>query len=541
MVTHEQVETARKLRADFRFFARTCLKIVDKEGVLRPLVLNDAQEYINARAEDMLRRRGYVRLIVLKGRQQGISTWAQARAYHKTSLWPNQSAFVLSHHGDTSENIFAITENYHRNNPVAPFTGASNARELSFARMNSSYEVQTAGSKEVGRGGTRQFFHGSEVAFWENATGHFKASVNSIALLPNTWVILESTANGVDGEFYRRWQNAVAGIGDYEAIFIPWYWQKEYRRPVEDDFVLSDTSPAMGIEPVDGELTEREYAEVYRCDNEQMAWRRNKIIDDGLDAFKQEYPATAEEAFQSANKGSFIPAKPIMLARKRTVEVDGPLIMGVDPAGPDGDRFTIAKRIGPKCLGIEYRRVGYVEAVEWMAEEIDKSKPAAVFIDSGGLGAPLIAFLRSKGPKYDSVVHAVNFGGISQAKMANKKRAGPVNRRAEMWQRMKNWLENMDEPVQIPDDDALQADLTAVKAKPETNNNLLLQSKSDLKAKGIRSPDFGDALALTFASSVYVPEDQLKKKDDSRALLDAPPQIDYSGGFSGTNSTSWMS
>jgi len=539
VVSPEQIAVAKKMRDDFDFFARTCLKIVDKGGHLVPFVMNTAQQYINARAEDMLRRKGYVRFVVLKGRQQGISTWSQARAYHKTSLWQNQSAFVLSHHGDTSENIFAITETYHKNNPAAPKTGASNARELSFARLNSSYEVQTAGSKEVGRGGTRQFFHGSEVAFWENAPGHFKASVNSIALLPGTWVILESTANGVDGEFYRRWQNAEAGIGDYEGVFIPWFWQAEYRRPVEADFVLSTTSPAQGLDPDNDELTEAEYASAYGCDLEQMAWRRNKVLDEGLDSFKQEYPATAAEAFQSANKGSFIPAKPVMMARKRKVETAGPLILGVDPAGPDGDRFTIAHRIGSKCVQIKARNVGYVEAVEWMQEEIDTYKPAAVFIDSGGLGAPLIAFLRNRGPKYDAVVHSVNFGATSQAKMANKKRAGPVNRRAEMWQRMKNWLENQDEPPQIPDDDALQADLTAVKAKPETNNNLLLASKSDLKAKKVRSPDFADALALTFASTVYAPDAE-RKSEMEQALLDRPPEIGYDG-FSGTHSTGWMS
>lgn len=526
------------MREDFPFFSKTCLKIVNKEGQLVPFVLNDAQKYVEARAQDMLRRKGYVRLIVLKGRQQGISTWSQGRAYHKTSLWPHQSAFVLSHHGDTSENIFAITETFHSHNPIAPVTGAANARELSFKRMNSSYEVQTAGSKEVGRGGTRQFFHGSEVAMWENATGHFAASVESVALLPNTWVILESTAMGVDGEYYRRWQNAVAGIGDYEAVFVPWHWQSEYRRPVDADFKLSTTAPAEGMDPISEELTEAEYAEMWGLTNEQMAWRRGKVIDAGLDKFKQEYPATAEEAFQSANKGSYIPAKPVMMARKRKVDTAGPLILGVDPAGPDGDRFTIAHRIGSKCTKIEYRKVGYVEAVEWMAEEIDRCKPAAVFIDAGGLGGPLIAFLRAKGPKYDTVVHSVNFGATSQSKMANKKRAGPVNRRAEMWQRMKNWLENQDEPPQIPDDDALQADLTAVKAKPETNNNLMLQSKSDLKAKGIRSPDFGDALALTFASTVYAPDAE-KKSEMEQALLDRPPEVGYDG-FSGTHSTSWM-
>jgi len=540
MVSQDQIAAVLKLRADFPFFARTCLKIVTTDARLVPFELNTAQRVLNAHAEDMLRRKGYVRIITLKGRKLGISTWTQARAYHKTSLWPNQRAFVLSHHGATSDSIFDISETFHKHNPVAPVTGASNAKELSFARMNSAYEVTTAGSKEVGRGGTRQFFHGSEVAFWENATGHFKASVNSVALVPGTWVILESTANGVGDEFYRRWQNAVAGVGEFEACFLAWFLEPTSRIPVGPEFKLSDVAPAEGLSPVDGELTESEYAEAFGLDLEQMHWRRNKILDDGLDSFKVEYPATAEEAFQSANKGSFIPAKAVMLARRRRVESLGPLILGVDPAGPDGDRFTVAHRRGACCHKIEYRQIGYVEAVEWMADLIDQHKPAAMFVDAGGLGAPLIAFLRAKNPRYDAIVHSVNFGAKSQAKMANSKRAGPVNRRAEMWLRTKNWLENVDTPPQIPDDDALQADLTGVKAKPNTSNDLLLQSKADLKSKGIRSPDFADALALTFATLQFY---ENISDEDKPVPLTEPMVAEYNPftGGGGRGSQSWMS
>ncbi len=42
--------------------------------------------------------------------------------------------------------------------------------------------------------------------------------------MPGTEIILESTANGVGGEFHERWQQAEAGIGDYQTIFIPWFW-----------------------------------------------------------------------------------------------------------------------------------------------------------------------------------------------------------------------------------------------------------------------------------------------------------------------------
>lgn len=535
-------------RNAFQLFARTNLKIKDKSGQLVPFVLNVAQQYAEKRAQEQLKRKGYVRLLILKGRQQGISTWAQGRAYHKTSLWRHMAAFVLSHHWSTSETIFEITDRFHRNNPIAPSTGKANKSQLKFDRNESSYEVATAGSAEVGRGGTRQFYHGSEVAFWENAVGHFAASVQSVGPLPNTWVILESTANGVTGEFFKKWNNAVAGIGDYEAVFIPWFWQPEYRKEPEAGFRLSEYAE-------EGELSEAEYARMYGCDLRQMKWRRDQIIDSSPSKFKQEYPATAEEAFQSADMNSFIPPINVTKARRRVdIQGGGPLIMGVDPAGPGGDRFSVCFRRGNRVDKIIWRdKIDYVAAVEWLKELIDTHKPAVVFIDSGGLGGPLIAFLKAKGPKYDAIVKAVNFGSPSRARLADPKKlkAAPVNRRAEMWQRGKNWLAQDD--VRLPDNDPnssdeqqqnvgdhLQGDLTSVWAKTETNNDLLLASKSDMRSKGLRSPDLGDSFVLTFADTVYIEEPQTIEDRPVR-LVDNPVSVDYNGlGGIGTVGLGWM-
>jgi hypothetical protein len=79
------------------------------------------------------------------------------------------------------------------------------------------------------RGGHRPFncFHGSEVAFWPNAKTHFAGVVQAIPDLPGTEIVLESTANGLGGEFHERWQQAESGQGDYEAIFIPWFWDTD--------------------------------------------------------------------------------------------------------------------------------------------------------------------------------------------------------------------------------------------------------------------------------------------------------------------------
>jgi len=525
-------------RADFPLYAEQCLKVRDKGAQVVPFILNTAQVYIHERIEQQRREFGYVRAMILKGRQQGASTYVEGRYYWKTTLFRNVSTYIMSHEQSSADAIFQMVDRYHRNNPLAPKTGTSNVKELSFPKLGSSYAVATAGSQATGRGRNTHLFHGSEVAFWKAAAEHFKASVQSVALLPGTEVILASTANGPQGEFWRRWQDAIGRIGDYIAIFVPWFWTPEYRRRCDANFELDST-------PEDGDLSEVEYAEVYNLDNEQMCWRRYKIIELGsLAAFRQEYPAYADEAFQSAESGGLISSMAVLRARKRKVECTGPLIMGVDPAGDGADRFAIAFRRGHKCERILSRtKITEPEALAWVKALIDEHRPAAVFIDSGGLGRYLIGFLKADFDRYATIVHAVNFGSTSQAKLAYPKRAGPKNRRAEMWERLKRWLES-DDGVQIPDDDALHGDLISTQIKPELNNNLLLMSKQEMRSKGLRSPDLADALALTFADTVYVPEWSEKRPTQDIASPDdfvvRSSGEDYSSGDMEAGRNSWM-
>ena len=71
------------------------------------------------------------------------------------------------------------------------------------------------------------------------------------------------------------------------------------------------------------------------------------------------------------------------------------------------------------------------------------------------------------------------------------------NKKSEMWATMKEWLNET--PVQIPDSDSLHADLCGVKYKFDSNTRLIMESKEDMKKRGLRSSDEADALALTFA------------------------------------------
>lgn len=494
----------KRLKEDLEHYAAKCLKIRTKSGAVEPFVFNEAQRYLHSRLEAQKARTGKVRALVLKGRQQGISTYIGARYYWRTTHNRGLRTFILTHEQTATDNLFGMVDRYHQHCPalVKPSTGAANAKELFFDRLDSGYEVGTAGTKAVGRSKTIQCLHGSEVAFWPNAATHFAGVVQAVPDLPGTEIVLESTANGVGGEFHERWQQAEAGIGDYEAIFIPWFWQPEYRRPVPPGFTLDEE--------------EQEYAEAHGLDLEQMAWRRAKVAElkDPM-LFKQEYPATAAEAFQMTGHDSFIKPEAVLRARKAECEAIGPLVVGADPARFGDDGFSLAWRRGRKVLKTEKKhKIDVVQGANWIKQVIDADSPDRVFVDVGGVGAGVVDILHSWGGGYKEKVVAINFGSEPQEPVKimkdGSKRPGPRNRRAEMWERSRDWLE---EPggADIPDSDGLQADACSPGYKYDANQRLLLESKQEMRARGIRSPDDWDAIALTFAEPVEFKQERKLK------------------------------
>jgi len=491
----EAAQAFQPLKDDFAgHFAPKCLHIRAKDGSIVPLALNEAQKYLHAKLEQQRLESGKVRALVLKGRQQGISTYVGGRFYHRVTFSKGLRCFILTHEQEATNNLFGMVDRYHQHDGrdiLKPSTGAANAKELYFDRLESGYAVGTAGARAVGRSQTVQLFHGSEVAFWPNATTHFAGVVQAIPDLPGTEIILESTANGVGGEFHERWQQAEAGIGDYQAIFIPWFWQDEYRRETSPDFELDEEEQA--------------YRDAYGLDLEQMAWRRNKITElkDPL-LFKQEYPATAAEAFQTTGHDSYIPASLVLNARKNTADGIGPLIIGYDPAWKGSDRHSMAFRKGRKVIKIESRsKLDTMAGAGWAKQVIDTEKPARMFIDVGGVGAGVYDRLMEMG--YSKVVTAVNFGSSPLEPQPTdengKPKGGYVNRRAEMWGKSKEWL-SAPGGVDIPDTDALQADACAPGYKYDSLTRVQLESKEDIRKRGLRSPDEWDAVALTFAEPV---------------------------------------
>ena len=483
-----------RLGDDLAFYARNCLTIRAKDGSEQNLNLNKAQAYIHERLEAQLRDTGKVRALILKGRQQGCSTYVGGRFYHRTTWGRGLRTFILTHEDAATQNLFEMVNRYHEHCPVfvRPSTGAANAKELFFDKLDSGYKVGTAGTRGVGRSSTIQLFHGSEVAFWPNAESHAAGVLQAVPDEPGTEVILESTANGIGNFFHQKWRDAENGEGDFIAIFVPWFWQVEYRKALPEGFTPTDE--------------EQEYAGLYGLDWEQVAWRRNKIAElKDAALFKQEYPATAAEAFQMSGHDSFIKPEAIARARKAKCEASGPLVVGFDPARFGDNACAMAKRRGRNVLSVERRpKLDTMGAVGWLKQVIDGEKPARVFIDVGGLGVGIYDRLVEMG--YGETVRAVNFGSAPLEpepldEQGNKRGGGPVNRRAEMWSASKEWLDDLGGAA-IPDDDGLQADACGPGYKYDSHARLLLEKKEDMRRRGVKSPDGWDAVALTFAEPV---------------------------------------
>lgn len=511
-----QLAALARLRNDFGQYAPACLKIKTKAGKIIGFSMNRAQQYIHEKLEEQKRRTGKVRALILKGRQQGASTYIGGRFYHRASLHAGVSVFILTHEQAATDNLFNMVARYHEHTPLKPATGAANAKELLFSKLDSGYSVATAGQKAAGRSKTSQLFHGSEVAFWPNAKDHFASSVQTVPDEPGTEIILESTANGVGGEFYERWQRAESGAGDYIAIFVPWYWEEGYRRPVPDGFKLRADKMA------DEQMSEAEHFEMYAPKGmtmENMVWRRAKMDELGPVLFMQEYPAEPDEAFQTTGHDSYIKGADVLRARRNHIaEPLGALVVGVDPSRFGDDLFAITWRRGRKllkCRTIE--KIDTVEAANIIKQIIDVDHPTRVFIDAGGLGAGVYDLVRSFGEKYSKVTVGVNFGGAPQEPSIllpdGTETPGPYNRRAEMWMRSKAWLQDP-MGVDIPDEAVWQTDAVGPGYKYDANQRLILESKESMRKRGVRSPDRWDSFALTFAEPVS--ETQPVKRRDNR-------------------------
>jgi hypothetical protein len=195
--------------------------------------------------------------------------------------------------------------------------------------------------------------------------------------------------------------------------------------------------------------------------------------------------------FPSAGDDQFIGANTVDEAMKRVKyqDLSAPIVIGVDPARFGADATVIAVRQGRDIVKIiRHRGDDTMTVVGYVIDAIEEYKPTLVVIDEGGLGAGIVDRLKEQRYK----IKGVNFGNKSK---------NPImygNMRAQMWGDMREWLKT----ASIPNDRFLKTDLISPMMKPDSRGTIFLESKKDMKARGLASPDAADAICVTFAFPV---------------------------------------
>jgi hypothetical protein len=212
----------------------------------------------------------------------------------------------------------------------------------------------------------------------------------------------------------------------------------------------------------------------------------------------EEYGADSSQAyvevygmFPNASDDQFIGSSLVDEAMKRDRYKDdsAPIIVGVDPARFGSDSTVIAVRQGRDIVELrKHKGDDTMETVGRIIEVMEQYEPALVNIDEGGLGAGVVDRLKEQRYK----IRGVNFANKSRNPMMYG------NMRAQIWGQMKEWLKS----ASIPKEKMLKTDLISPLMKPDSKGAIYLESKKDMKARGLASPDSADAIALTFAFPV---------------------------------------
>lgn len=245
------------------------------------------------------------------------------------------------------------------------------------------------------------------------------------------------------------------------------------------------------------------YGHMWRADQTRV------ISDDELAAVRDELSAAQYRQeflcdFSASSDDVLIPIDLADEASRRVLTEDdvrgAPKVIGVDVARFGADRSAVCKRQGLYCHPIvSWQGLANDELSDRVANIIQDFAPDAVFIDVGG-GTGVIDFLRRWGHR----VTEVNFGGRPGNELKY------WNKRAEMWGEMRDWLKL---GGAIPNDPDLKTDLSQPHyGYSDDNSRIKLESKDRIKARGGRSPDLGDALALTFAAPVAEPGAGMRRR-----------------------------
>lgn len=217
--------------------------------------------------------------------------------------------------------------------------------------------------------------------------------------------------------------------------------------------------------------------------------------------------------FPSQSFKQFISGKDIEAARGKELKPGqydfAPKILTCDPAWEGDDELVIGLRQGLafQILKVLRKNDNDIEIGQILANYEDEHQADAVFIDAG-YGTGIVSAGRTMGRNWQLIW----FSGASSDE-------GCLNKRAEMWKLARDWLKS---GGAIPNDEVLVTDLGSVETVPRLDGKIQLESKKDMKSRGLASPGRGDALALSFAMPVF-PKAKIGQRSHAKSRRDYDP------------------
>ena len=307
-----------------------------REKLIQP-VMNRLQERIQTIIEGLQRLRVPIRLICLKPRQKGSTTYFAAIVYTMLRRVSTYACVIGGQYSQTKE-LWDMISAYQANDTFDwKNKGVVNQKTGEWDN-GSKLKAETAGDTVAGISGTYQALECTEVARWTeygvaNASDVLINILKCVPLLPNTLIVLESTAEGASGEFYNRYISAVPyeeflsgkrvpQPGEYVRIFAAWFefedsairlepYQKEHiERTLDIDEEYQGEKALIdlyGHKGPDGILrlgTAVKFFDVW----EQLAWRRMMIRQEckrDRSIFDRDYPHSWQDAFIKSGRMRF--------------------------------------------------------------------------------------------------------------------------------------------------------------------------------------------------------------------------------------------
>lgn len=317
-----------------RLIIESLFQIINKNGEDVPFLLNHSQAKLDSNLTG--------RDIVPKARQLGISQYFLARYLASCLSIRNTRAVVISHDREATERALGRVH-YMLDNLRGPkaVTSINSKSEIVFPKTNSTFFIGTAGARKFGRGDTITRLHCSEAAFWDDPKSLTAGLFQSVPL--NGEIAIESTGNGSGNWYHRQCMRAYEGKSRYRLHFFSWLDDPDYQ------LVMTDEEKERFRATLSDELEELELFN-RGISLERLAFRRDKLtgeLDLDLHMWKQEYPETLDECFQSSGYSFFsvVPYKPTD-EWKHMVEVDRSLWALEDDYKHHQNRYALGVDVG---------------------------------------------------------------------------------------------------------------------------------------------------------------------------------------------------